>query len=942
MSLRFHCRTVVVLLVCAWPVSFSAGQTIWYVDDDAVSDPGPGDSTISDPMEDGTAGHPFDAIQEAINAATPGASPADEILVADGTYAGLGNRDLDFGGKIIKLRSANGSANCIIDCEGNGRGFFFHSNETADAVIDGLTIQNGWVETTDPGGANGGGVYCLDSNPTLVHCVISGNTASGSYAGGGGVCCKRGGPTLVGCTVVGNSALTASDAWGGGVGCWDADAVLIDCTISGNSVGGGPIAYSGGVHCYECSPTLIRCTIAGNSASGGNLSGYADGGGVGCWSSQATLINCSINGNTVSGYSAEGGGLHCSGSSPTLSNCTVTDNRAGDGAGMGGGMFCFFSSPTLTNCTLSGNSATWWGGGAYCTNESNPTLSNCVLWGNTPAEIYAQSSSCPALTFCDVLGGTGQSWFGDGCIESDPLFADPDGPDNDPNLWQDNDYRLSAGSPCIDAGDDTAVPADSADLDGDGNTSERAPRDLDGFRRFVDDLNTTDTGYDDPPAYPEVVDMGAYEYADCNLNGVQDGLELDPVLPALSPIGYWALDEGSGTTASDSSGHGHPGTVSGAAWAPGISGTALEVVDHDIVKNISPSVDDPIVATDAMTLSCWVNWYGPHPNTYSVNSYIFDARKVWSGGFICFIRPDGRPRFFLIAGDGAIHAVDGYAAIPIGAWTHVAAVYEGATQHLRLCINGIPVGVAAAPREYSDTSLTVAIGNNRWAPGDNQWAPLNGVVDEVRLYDQALSAVEILQMISRDCNENGMPDECEPDENQNGIPDGCEADCNENGVLDDLDIASQYSDDLNGNGVPDECEPDCNENGLPDVWDVMQGTSLDCNSNGIPDDCEIAGGTSPDCQPNGIPDECDIAQGTSADSNSNGVPDECEEQHLGDLNCDNLVNYDDIQPFVLALTAPATYEAAYPDCELANGDLNESGTIDGRDIQLFVNLLLTP
>jgi len=93
--------------------------------------------------------------------------------------------------------------------------------------------------------------------------------------------------------------------------------------------------------------------------------------------------------------------------------------------------------------------------------------------------------------------------------------------------YQVNNYRLGAGSPCIDAADNTAVPFDSADLDGDGDTSERTPLDLDGNPRFQDDPATTDSGVPDPPLYPNVVDMGAYEYfPDCNGNGVHDAEDI--------------------------------------------------------------------------------------------------------------------------------------------------------------------------------------------------------------------------------------------------------------------------------------------------------------------------------------------------------------------------------------------------------------------------------
>src|SRR3972149_11717324 len=87
-------------------------------------------------------------------------------------------------------------------------------------------------------------------------------------------------------------------------------------------------------------------------------------------------------------------------------------------------------------------------------------------------------------------------YAGNGNIGSDPLFADPPG----------QDYRLSAGSPCIDAGDNSAVPVDLG-------------LDLGVRSRRVDDLATTDTGLGTAP----FVDMGAYEYyrvGDTNSNGI--------------------------------------------------------------------------------------------------------------------------------------------------------------------------------------------------------------------------------------------------------------------------------------------------------------------------------------------------------------------------------------------------------------------------------------
>jgi parallel beta-helix repeat protein/predicted outer membrane repeat protein len=257
------------------------------------------------------------------------------------------------------------------------------------------------------------------------------------------------------------------DAYGGGVSFWNSSSpTLMNCLIIDNQA-----AFGGGVSCRMASnPTLANCTISNN------LVFWAHGGGVYCLdNSSPTLTNCRISDNTAPLY---GGGVCSDGCNPTLTNCTIIRNSAGEGGGvLGGG--------TLTNCTFSGNSADE-GGAVY----GGCTLANCVLWGDLGGEVAGSTTA----TYCDVQGG----WDGQGNIDADPLFVDA----------EDGDLHLSAGSPCIDAANNEAVPPDTFDLDGDDDTTEPIPFDLDGNPRFVDDPDTQDTGIGDPP----LVDMGAYEY----------------------------------------------------------------------------------------------------------------------------------------------------------------------------------------------------------------------------------------------------------------------------------------------------------------------------------------------------------------------------------------------------------------------------------------------
>jgi hypothetical protein len=61
----------------------------------------------------------------------------------------------------------------------------------------------------------------------------------------------------------------------------------------------------------------------------------------------------------------------------------------------------------------------------------------------------------------------------------------------------------------------------------------------------------------------------------------------------------------------------------------------------------------------------------------------------------------------------------------------------------------------------------------------------------------------------------------------------------------------------------------------------------------------------------------------------------------GDLNCDQRLDFGDINPFVLALTNPASYAALYPDCDIMNADVDGNGSVGFEDINPFI-ALLTP
>jgi hypothetical protein len=406
----------------------------------------------------------YPTIQAGIDASANG----DTVLVAPGTYTGDGNRDIDFKGKAITVKSENGPQTCIIDCNSVSRewhqGFFFRSSEDCNSVLSGFTITKGR------------GIICKSgSSPTIIDCWIGeSDPCTVEYlhtSGPGIVCFDHSNPTIIKCSIVGNVS------WdGAGIACHDSDPNIINCLISSNVAIGAPKIIilpgtGGGIFCTQSNPTITNSIIVNNRA------------------------DC-------------GGGIYCENSDPIIKNCLIMGNgelvprRDGRDFAIegGGGIHCDASSPTIINCTLVGNVNLFGRGGAiYSFDRSNPIIHNCILWANlaeygnqialggrTDWDIY---SSTATVTYSDIQGGqavievdpNSTLEWGPGNIDIDPFFADFGywASANDPNqiaepndteaFWICGDYHLKsqAGrwdpktqswviddvtSPCIDTG----------------------------------------------------------------------------------------------------------------------------------------------------------------------------------------------------------------------------------------------------------------------------------------------------------------------------------------------------------------------------------------------------------------------------------------------------------------------------------------------------------
>jgi len=421
---------------------------------------------------------PYSTIQEAINDAVGG----DEIVVSDGPYTGPGNYNIDTNGKAITVRSQNGPANCIIDCQNNGRAFIFQSGEGATTVLEGFTIINGYAEDPnwpqgpddDPNGY-GGAIYCTGSSPDINNCIITDNTAD---SGGGAIFCDAG-----------------------------SNAQIKDCNISYNYAGAGFYIYDvnindysdmnqlgGGIYCRDSNPTIINCIIGGLDAFGWPAGNWAagSGGGIACKNSNAVITDCTISYNDCwlddDVVNQHGGGIYCEDSNPDINGCVITDN---DAKWSGGGIAAVDSNVSIKLCTITDNhcwassggiysegnpdpngpnvpnchilnclvASNWgyWSGGVSsdygsfarienCTIANNvasyssdpyslvgglecyygsATVTNSIIWGNTGLQVAGASD----VTYSDIqrpdVNDPNVVWPGEGNINADPLFAHP-------------------------------------------------------------------------------------------------------------------------------------------------------------------------------------------------------------------------------------------------------------------------------------------------------------------------------------------------------------------------------------------------------------------------------------------------------------------------------------------------------------------------------------
>ena len=247
----------------------------------------------------------FNTIQAAIDVSNNG----DVVEVQPGIYTGDGNRDIDFVGRAITVRSTdpndpNVVASTVIDCNGTETephcGFYFHNGEGANSILKGFYITNG---NSYYGGA---GIHCLHANPIIANCIIKNNTSMDGAA----VSCEASSSLLSNCTIIENIG-AGIESYGGtiisncivnnniddGLRCYDG-VIITNCTVKGNKGNG-----------IAATDTMInKCIVSGNERSG-------------IWCDDNTTIqNSIVTGNIASGISI-------SGHNSNIINSLITGNK---------------------------------------------------------------------------------------------------------------------------------------------------------------------------------------------------------------------------------------------------------------------------------------------------------------------------------------------------------------------------------------------------------------------------------------------------------------------------------------------------------------------------------------------------------------------------------------------------------------------------------------
>jgi len=206
-------------------------------------------------------------------------------------------------------------------------------------------------------------------------------------------------------------------------------------------------------------------------------------------------------------------------------------------------------------------------------------------------------------------------------------------------------------------------------------------------------------------------------------------------------VGVWSFDEGTGTRAADSSGNGNDATLGGGpAWTVGLVGGAAEFdgLTRDAMIPDSPSLS---VTGTGLTLSTWI-----YPTQAKGGALIHKDFQ-----YSLYRRANGA----LTYADSATWSyatIGDHGMTPLNAWSHVTVTFDGA--QIKFYVNGTLVDTVSRSGTLTDTANPLYLGS--YAGSSSPLSRFAGRMDEVQVYDRALSASEIRGSWVSRCHANGV------------------------------------------------------------------------------------------------------------------------------------------------------------------------------------------
>jgi len=205
-------------------------------------------------------------------------------------------------------------------------------------------------------------------------------------------------------------------------------------------------------------------------------------------------------------------------------------------------------------------------------------------------------------------------------------------------------------------------------------------------------------------------------------------------------VGYWDMNEGNGVILKDKSSNGNNGLlVNGPKWTVGKNGGALQLDGRDDYVSVIHSNSLDLIA-DSLTVETWINSYNDQPN--GAGKYIFSIGKGGfgnGGSWELRWHAAGNLFFFLRNPDNSDYrAVQTSATVSKKQWHHFVATFDGAAQAARIYIDGVERETASIVNISSINTNT-----SDFVIGSAVPYRLNGFIDDVRVYNRALSAEEV-------------------------------------------------------------------------------------------------------------------------------------------------------------------------------------------------------